>query len=475
MLFNSLHFAFFFPIVTCVYFSVPERYCWTVLLLASFYFYMSWNSYLIIILMISTGIDYHAAILIEDCISTTMKKTFLLLSLCANLGLLFIFKYMNFFLQTVGLCADYGGFDWHLPVFSVVLPVGISFYTFQAMSYTIDVYKGASAERNFGRFLLFITFFPQLVAGPIERASGLLGQFVHRMPFSYHNAVVGLRTALGGLMLKVVVADNLSPYVDSVYNNVHDYTGWPLLFATYLFAFQIFCDFAGYSYMAIGIARVMGFTLMENFRQPYCADSVTDFWRRWHISLSSWFRDYVYIPLGGSRYGTYYWMRNMLVTFLISGLWHGASWTFVIWGGLNGIFIIVEHLIPLSIARSVPMLCKRLCTFGCICFSWIFFRANSFSDALYIITHITNGLYSLDSLLLLRRAMIAGRTISPQLLLVLTIGVLIAQVIQVQCGHIRYLLSTFPRAVRLGFYYAAITLIFLMGEFGGNQFIYFQF
>lgn len=476
MLFNSLHFCIFFPIVTVLYYSVPERWSMLVLLLASCYFYASWNSYLICLLVGSSLVDYVAAIRISETDSLFKKRLLLSCSVSANLGLLFTFKYFNFFMQSAQYVAQATGSSWIAPAYNIILPVGISFYTFQIMSYTIDVYKGElDAERDFVRFLLFVTFFPQLVAGPIERAGALLSQFGIRKPFCYEDAVVGLRTFLGGMLLKVVVADNVAPYVDAVYNNVHDYTGWPLLFATYLFAFQIFSDFAGYSYMAIGIARTLGFTLMENFRQPYLAHSVPDFWRRWHISLSTWFRDYLYIPLGGSRVGFNRMACNLFATFLVSGLWHGASWTFVVWGALNGAYSVGALFIPASVVNVIPKLLRQGMTFGLICFSWIFFRANSVHDAWYVVTHLFGNITQVSNIFLLRRAVVVGRTMSAEWLFGITLIVWISMVVQAYAGHIRYALGALPQYGRWSLYYAAVGALFLLGEFGGSQFIYFQF
>lgn len=475
MLFNSLHFLVFFPTVTLLYFLVPEAVSWLVLLAASYYFYTSWNGWVIILLFISTVIDYTAGICIADTHELYKKKWYLALSLCSNLALLALFKYANFFLQSAQNVSDVFGIHTQIPYLNVLLPVGISFYTFQTMSYTIDVYREQlTPERNFGKFALFVTFFPQLVAGPIERAGNLLAQFAHRAPFTYENAVIGLRTFLGGMLLKVVVADNLAAYVDAVYNNVHEFYGWPLLFATYLFAFQIFCDFAGYSYMAIGCARVLGFELMENFRQPYLATSIADFWRRWHISLSTWFRDYLYIPLGGNRVSHARWLTNVMLTFLISGLWHGASWTFVIWGGLNGLYQLVGFYVPESLSNVLPRFFKIGCTFVAVCFAWIFFRANSCADAWYIVTHMFAGLQSKHTLYLLRRAVLIGRTPDLPLLFGLTFFVWSVFIIQ-SFGSIRVSINYLYRPVRLSLYYAALLALLFFGEFGGQQFIYFQF
>lgn len=472
MLFNSIQFCIFFPLTLLLYFIVPLNYAWFFLLAASSYFYISSDMLGALLIAMAILINYGAALYIEKAVSSFKKKLCLISALIITFGSLFICKYMNFFYHSLYAL---GLYDAYAP-FGITLPIGISFFTFQTISYTIDVfYNKYPAEHHFGRFALFILYFPQLVAGPIERASNLLGQLSNRKSFSYTNMIIGLRTFLGGLLLKLVVADNLSKYVDAVYNNVHLYVGWPLLFATYLFAFQIFCDFAGYSYMAIGIARTMGITLMENFKQPYLASSIKDFWKRWHISLSSWFCDYVYIPLGGNQVTSLRYCVNIGVTFLLSGLWHGANWTFVIWGALHSIYMIISHLLPIRLVHGIPYIIRIFCTFSAVCISWIFFRANSVHDAFYVLAHMFEGLTSWHSLLQLRRAVVMGRSYDVSILLLLTIIVWLVHYIQVYIGQIRHMLDRFPSYLRLVIYYVTIFILFLWGEFGGYNFIYFQF
>lgn len=477
MLFNSLHFCIFFPLVTFLYFIVPAHISWLVLLIASCYFYMSWQPLYILLIALATVVHYGASIALEQSSSKQWRRIYVGTSAAVTLGLLFIFKYLDLLHQTFYTCLQWCGWGYgDITPFDIPLPVGISFFTFQTMSYTLDVFYGRQkAERNLGKCALFVTYFPQLVAGPIERAGNLLNQFHKRESFNYHNAVIGLRTFLGGMLLKVVVADNVAKYVDAVYNNVHDYVGWPLLFATYLFAFQIFCDFAGYSYMAIGIARVMGITLMENFAQPYMASSIKDFWRRWHISLSSWFCDYVYIPLGGSKVSFVRYQLNLMATFLLSGLWHGANWTFVVWGALNGFFLISALYIPSAWVRAMPRILRIFITFGAVCFSWIFFRANTLSDAWYILTHMLSGLGEWSTVLQVRRAVVMGRSFDVPLLLALTLAVWGVQCFQYYAGSIRLHMNVLSGYLRMLLYYCGITVLFLLGEFGGHQFIYFQF
>lgn len=337
MLFNSLQFLIFFPIVILLYYLLPHSKRWIFLLLASYYFYMSWNPAYIVLILISTLVDYFAAIKMSEQDNINKRKIYLFFSLFANLGLLFIFKYFNFFNDSVRLLFQSLGVNYGVPSLSLLLPVGISFYTFQTLSYTIDVYRGVTKpERHFGIFAVYVSFFPQLVAGPIERSERLLPQF--RVPVipNENNFSSGMKLMVWGFFKKVVVADNVAIIVNQVYNNVNEYQGLPLIIATFLFAIQIYCDFSGYSDIAIGSARVMGIHLMKNFNTPYFSKSITEFWKRWHISLSTWFRDYVYIPLGGNRVSKPRHYLNLFLTFLISGLWHGANWTFVIWGALHG-------------------------------------------------------------------------------------------------------------------------------------------
>ncbi len=410
MLFNSLHFLGFFPIVVLVYFLLPRRVRWAWLLGASYYFYAAWRVEYLGLILISTLTDYTVGRRMGNIAERSRRTPYLLISLVVNLGILFTFKYFNFFNDSTRSLFALFGADYRLTNLDVLLPVGISFYTFQTLSYTIDIWRGRlEPERHLGRFALYIAFFPQLVAGPIERASRLLPQFRSAFTdaavrFDSARVTSGLRLMLWGMFMKVVIADRLALYVNQVYNNPSDYVGLPVLLATYFFAFQIFCDFAGYSNIAIGAARVMGFDLMENFRQPYTSPSVAEFWRRWHISLSTWFRDYVYIPLGGNRVGRARWYTNLFLVFLVSGLWHGAAWTFVIWGALHGLYVVLGAALG-SVAlwgtrrdeaasggspgrQSVPAWLAVFATFHAVAFAWIFFRASSLANATLIITQL---------------------------------------------------------------------------------------
>lgn len=407
MLFNSFHFLVFFPLVCLMYFIIPHRGRHYFLLAASYYFYMCWNPKYALLMLTSTVITYLSGLLLEHAEGigeeqrrVRRKKLYVALSFISNLGILFFFKYFDFALDSANRILGAFGVTLVNPAFDVMLPVGISFYTFQALSYTVDVYRREIyAEKNFVKYALFVSFFPQLVAGPIERSKNLLRQISVRHTFSFEKMRSGLIRMIFGYFQKVVLADNIAILVSQVYDHYPNYGGTEILVATLLFAVQIYCDFGGYSNIAIGAARVMGFELMENFNAPYLADSVADFWRRWHISLSTWFRDYLYIPLGGNRKGKIRKYVNLMIVFLTSGLWHGASWHFVIWGGLNGLYQVAGSVLkPLRDRLAETFLVNRqalshrilkiISTFALIDLSWIFFRANSVTDACTMIWRI---------------------------------------------------------------------------------------
>ena len=401
MLFNSFEFLVFFPIVCLVYFALGKnKYRNPFLLIASYYFYMNWNPVYALLILTSTVLTYFCGLLVAANFNRIKrKKLFLTLSLVINFSILFVFKYYNFINESIWDIMSILGLRWNVPNIDLLLPVGISFYTFQAVGYTIDVYRGTiKAEREFGTYALFVSFFPQLVAGPIERAKNLLPQFHREHSFKYENLVPGFKLMLWGFFMKLCVADRLGEYVDAVYNNVDAHNGSSLLIATILFTFQIYCDFGGYSNIAIGVAKILDYDLMVNFRRPYFSESVKDFWRRWHISLSSWFSDYVYIPLGGSRVRYVRHLFNLLVTFLVSGIWHGANWTFVMWGALHGCFLIIHNVFKRITSAYPPLqyLChtyssriiRVMSCFVCIALGWVFFRANNVSDVFTIFSKI---------------------------------------------------------------------------------------
>lgn len=405
MLFNSIEFLIFLPIVLLVYFIVPNKVKHIWLLIASYYFYMCWNAKYALLILFSTFITFLSGLAIEKVKKSSLnekkkcrnKKYVVALSFIINLAILFYFKYSNFAIGILDRAFLAFNIQLSIPHVDVLLPVGISFYTFQALSYTMDVYRDEIyAEKDFFRYALFVSFFPQLVAGPIERSKNLLKQLAVPKKFQFEFAREGLLLMLWGFFLKIVLADRIAIFVDTVYGDYGNFSGWFLAVATVLFAVQIYCDFAGYSIIAMGAAKFLGIQLMENFDAPYFSTSVSEFWRKWHISLTSWFKDYLYIPLGGSRKGTIRKYVNKMIVFLVSGLWHGASFSFVVWGALNGIYQVLEELLQpirdkattrLHMNRSSfgHKLLQMLGTFVLIDFSWIFFRANGLKEAITII------------------------------------------------------------------------------------------
>jgi D-alanyl-lipoteichoic acid acyltransferase DltB (MBOAT superfamily) len=471
MLFNSFNFLLFFPVVTLLYFLLPHKWRWLHLLIASCLFYCAFIPAYILILFFTIIIDYIAALYIENA-TGPKRKRFLVISIIANVGVLAVFKYYNFFIDNINqLLAALHITASPIPLLDIILPIGLSFHTFQAMSYTIEVYRGnQKAEEHLGIYALYVMFYPQLVAGPIERPQNILHQFRERHYFDAGNMAKGLRLMLWGFFMKVVVADRLAQYVNAAYGNVTEHNGTTLLLATFLFSFQIYCDFAGYSYIAIGAARSMGFGLMTNFNRPYLAASVATFWKRWHISLSTWFRDYVYIPLGGNRNGKGRHFANLLLVFLLSGLWHGANWTFVIWGGLNGVYLIVESMLQprhRNTGRRSWLFRNAgiVFTFLLISFSWIFFRAASVTEAFTIIRKIATETGAVPFL-------------SWGTLVYSAIGlsILLLADSSRERRHGQWWLADHPKTwVRFAWYTVLILAIVLLGVFDGGQFIYFQF
>ena len=486
MSFVSPEFLLFFVVAVTVYFATPFRLRWVFLLIASYFFYAYWNAELIILIVASTLIDYFVAQRIANTPieNVRQRKSLLAISMLANLGILFTFKYFNFFVNSSNDLFGFLGLSFAIDNINVLLPVGISFYTFQSMSYTIDVYRGdIEAEKNAGIFATYVAFFPQLVAGPIERASNMIPQFKIKHSFEYERVVGGLRLALWGFFKKVVIADRVAIYVNEVYGNPDEYTGAILIIATIFFAIQIYCDFSGYSDIAIGTARVMGFDLMLNFRQPYFSRSIREFWRRWHISLSTWFRDYVYIPLGGNRVTFLRNLANLLIVFVVSGLWHGANWTFVIWGALHGVFIVGETIWTTyigkierkGIAGAILSIATWFVTLIAVLVAWVFFRANNLSDALYIVSNFLN-FDTLHSIYTPFEQSIINSTTEFWLAWAGVFVLFVYDFVDYKWDTLR-LFNVSPIVVRWAFYYLAIGIIYLSLLFGSTtqEFIYFQF
>jgi len=480
MLFNSIGFAIFFPVVAVIFFLLPQRWRVHWLLAASCFFYMAFIPAYILILLVTILIDYFAGIYLERVEDPQKKKALLWLSILSTCTVLFIFKYFGFFTGSfVGLAGLAG---WHLsrPALSIILPIGLSFHTFQSLSYVVEVYRGnQKAEHNFIVYATYVMFFPQLVAGPIERPQNLLHQFREWHAFHYDDITSGLKRMAWGFFKKLVVADRLALYVNDVYSAPRNFNGLQLTLATFFFAYQIYCDFSGYTDIALGTAQVLGFRLMENFETPYYSLSVSEFWRRWHISLSTWFRDYLYIPLGGNRVSKQRHIANLLFTFCLSGLWHGANWTYVFWGFLNGLYLVIGWLtkdwrtrlwegIGLhegTIARKTIMLCT---TFLLICTAWIVFRARSMSDAAYVFTHLTTG-WDFHKIateqFLLRQLPVAIAAI-----IALEIGQLWNRVVSVPS-----FVGNFPTPARWALYAGFVMTVVMFGVYKQMQFIYFQF
>ena len=474
MLFNSFEFLLFFPLVTILYYLLPFKFRWLLLLLASCFFYMFFIPKYILILFFTIIIDYFAGIQLEKIQKKNNKKRFLILSLIANIGILIVFKYYNFLNDNLTYVLQSLHTGNPIPVLNIILPIGLSFHTFQAMSYTIEVYRGnQKAEKHFGIYALYVMYFPQLVAGPIERPQNVLMQFHIKHNPDYVRIRTGLMQMLWGLFKKVVIADRLALFVNAVYNDPTSYQGIPLIWATIFFSFQIYCDFSGYSDIALGASKVLGIDLMQNFRMPYLAKSIKSFWSRWHISLSTWFRDYLYIPLGGNRTSKPRWFFNLFIVFLISGFWHGANWTYIIWGGLHGIYLILGILIEpvekkyFNNNNLFTNILKRSFVFLLVAVAWVFFRANSVNDALYIISHF----HKIDTKYLFGVA--TSSTIN-NLISIILIGVLILSDYYFEWAE-RNMKILSNNNLRYALAFILLILTYLLGVFDKSSFIYFQF
>ena len=436
------------------------------LLTASCYFYMAFMPIYILILLITILIDYFAGILIERTLNQKKKKLLLVLSILSTCLVLFVFKYFNFFTSNFNFIAQTLHWNYSIETLSIILPIGLSFHTFQSLSYVVEVYRGhQKAEKNFGIYSLYVMYYPQLVAGPIERPQNLLHQFHEKHNFNSSKFIDGLKLMLWGFFLKLVVADRAAIYVNAVYNNVPQHDGLTFIAATILFAFQIYGDFAGYSLIAIGASRTMGIELMQNFNRPYFSSSISEFWKRWHISLSTWFRDYLYIPLGGNRVSKPKWLFNLFITFIISGLWHGANWTFILWGAFHGVYLIVDVLLNRKGEKSFLNI---IITFILVNFAWIFFRANTISDAFSIVSDI---FLNPGKLFIPSNEDVVAPIYS-------VIAILLLLIVELKKEYFDSLFSFSQNKyefVRLVFYSLLAFIILYIGVFDGGQFIYFQF
>ena len=477
MLFNSLSFIIFLPIVFILYwFILKNKLRWQniMLLLASFYFYSCWDWRFLFLLVFSILLDYFSGIQIEKSKSERIAKFWIIISIGINLGFLGFFKYYNFFADSFASMLSGLGFQINIWLLNIILPVGISFYTFHGLSYIIDIYKKRiKAERNFVEYALFVSYFPLLVAGPIERATHLLPQLKKNRVFSYEKAADGMRQLLWGFFKKLVIADNCAPIVNEIFANSSGESSSNLAIGAFLFAIQIYCDFSGYSDIALGVSRLFGIELLKNFSFPYFSRDIAEFWRRWHISLSSWFRDYLYIPLGGSKGGFGMKIRNTFIIFLVSGFWHGANWTFIVWGGLNALFFLpllvsnknrnnLEVVAQGNILPSFRESVNIILTFGLTCFAWIFFRAESIQHALSYIKDIFNeSLFTYPSQFSLK-------------IFCLIVFLFFIEWINRERFHGLEIKRYFP-LLRHFLYILILWLIIRFANFSNNEFIYFQF
>lgn len=487
MLFNSIEFLIFFPVVTVLFFLLPHRFRWQLLLAASCFFYMFFKPEYILILAFTIVVDYYAGILIDNAPTPKLKKNYLLISLIANIGVLAVFKYYNFINDNITGLASLFGMTNPIPALKMLLPIGLSFHTFQAMSYTLEISRGNyKAEKHFGIYALYVMFYPQLVAGPIERPQNILYQFHEKKTFVYDRVVDGLRLMLWGLFKKIVIADNLTTYTDGVYNNLHKQTSIAIVVAIFFFAFQIYCDFSAYTDIARGAARVMGYELIKNFNYPFRSRNVTDFWRRWHMSLTTWFNDYLFTPIiinnrKSIKFGI---ILALMVTFSISGLWHGAAWTYVGFGVMHGFATSYEFLtkkwrnrLSKKINPFIYSHVSQLLTFMFVCFTWIFFRANTMKDAFYVIGRLPGFFTEISNWAVTRSKPIFDGSLS-RLSLIYCVGFIITlETLHYLDNHyqIFHKMMKQPALVRWSVYYSLVLIIIFFASATAHRFIYFQF
>lgn len=493
MLFNSLAFAVFLPIVFFIYWALPQKYRWIVLLISSYYFYMSWNVKYVVLILFTTGVSYASALLLHKFKERSKRLVITALAVTACLLVLFFFKYFNFAQTTLVRVLQSFAITIHPMTLALMLPVGISFYTFQTLSYVIDVYKGdVEPEKNFFKYAAFVSFFPQLVAGPIERTGNLLPQIDCEHHFTYEKGSEGLRLMAWGFFKKLVLADNLAVLVDAVFDDVTEYSGFALVLAVLFFTLQIYCDFSGYSDIAIGTAKLFDIDLMTNFHSPYFSTSIKEFWRRWHISLSSWFRDYVYIPLGGNRVSRARNIWNLMVTFTLSGLWHGAAFTYIIWGAAHGFMQSVENLLfpkkkrvsgsehnadsfstrKEPVRGSIIWWVRVLIVFVLVSAAWCFFRANSCREAVWIFMHMMDGMKHPLSYLKNGIAAMDYKLMGQLLIPLALLGVYDYVALE---QNPLMLIHKMPAAVKNTIYAAFLLMVLLLASFNSQEFVYFQF
>lgn len=486
MLFNSINFAIFLPIVFGLYWFAANKslkFQNVLLLVSSYFFYACWDWRFLFLLIFSTLLDYFTGLKISDSKNLNIKKFWFWLSISVNLGFLGIFKYFNFFAKSFSEVMSQFGLTVNPFTLKVILPVGISFYTFHGLSYIIDIYKNRiQAERNFINYSVFVSFFPLLVAGPIERATHLLPQIQKKRIFVYSKAIDGLRQILWGLFKKIVIADNCAIFADDIFQNYSDYSGGTLIVGAVLFSFQIYCDFSGYSDIAIGVAKLFGIDLITNFRTPYFSRNIAEFWRRWHISLSTWFRDYVYIPLGGSKTSKQLAIRNVFIIFIVSGFWHGANWTYIIWGCLNALYFLPSFLLKKNRKYLISNVNDRLIikfkdlfnmllTFALTTFAWIFFRSNTIKDSIMYI----RGIFNNSNFFKVQTAKTYELSIKP-LLIYLTFFVIVDWYYRnEEVVFVKVINTKSAIVLKYFFYFFVIISILLSIKNQATSFIYFQF
>jgi D-alanyl-lipoteichoic acid acyltransferase DltB (MBOAT superfamily) len=483
MLFNSLEFLLFLPLVVALYFTLPVKWRWLLLLVASYFFYMSWKAEYAILILFTTLVDYSVAIKIGNELSKRKKKNWLLLSILVNLGMLAGFKYLNFFSESANALLQASNSGYAFPLYQILLPVGISFFIFQSLSYTIDVYRGIrKPEKHFGKFALYVSFFPQLVAGPIERSTSLLPQINNPRAFSEQNLICGLKLMLWGFFKKLVIADRLGMFVGLIYENPAEYNGIPVILATLLFAIQLYCDFSGYTDIARGSARILGYELMINFNRPLIATSLRDFWNRWHISLTTWFRDYLlyslpYIKDKKIVQAKIY--RNLVITFLLMGLWHGAAWTFVLFGLFHGIMLVIETITEKPVAgfyqrmgiNKFPVLKKTIgiiYMISLVVFSLFLFRANNLSDSMLLLSNAFDFSNTAEAM----KAILKNLEVVFGIMMIVIL--LWAEHFHAKHNLVRTIASK-PMIIRWTAYIGFIFFVLLFGVLHQEKFIYFQF
>jgi len=478
MLFNSLQFAIFLPIVFILYWALPHKYRWILLWIASYYFYMSWNAKYVFLIFGTTLVSYIAGRLLENQESVKKKNLIVFVAALVSMGALFFFKYFNFFFDTVGLVLSKFAIEMNPITVKVVLPVGISFYTFQTLAYVVDVYRGkVKAEHHFGYYATFISFFPQLVAGPIERTSNLLPQIKSEKKFDYDKATYGMKLMAWGFFKKLCIADVIGVYVDEIFKSLGSYSGFVFALIGLIFAVQIYCDFSGYSDIAIGCAKLMGIDLMTNFKSPFFTNTINDFWRNWHISLSTWFKDYIYIPLGGSRKGKFRHCLNILITFAFSGLWHGANLTYVLWGTLHGLVQVIENIFPFFMKKSkgVVFWLRVIWINGIVSYPmWLIFRSSKISDAFFAIRASVAGITHPRSYILNGFRNLGIGLFDAIPIVFCLILLFVYDYASMKLDVIDYV-SSKSKPVRYLVYVILLTLIVCFRHAGEAAFVYFQF